>query len=69
MINEYKISDLIKILEDVKESEGDLPVKLNNSSYGVLMNLVSLGTGYEDSDGNLTDSGSEDNTEVFFISY
>ena len=69
MINEYKISDLIKILEDVKESEGDLPVKLNNSGYGVLMNLVSLGTGYEDSDGNLTDSESDDNTEVFFISY
>lgn len=69
MIHEYKISDLIKILEDVRGSEGDLPVKLNNSSYGVLMNLVSLGTGYEDSDGNLTDSESEDNTEVFFISY
>ena len=69
MIHEYKISDLIKILEEVREQEGDLPVKLNNSNYGVLMNLVSLGTGYEDSDGNLTDSESEDNTEVFFISY
>lgn len=69
MIHEYKISDLIKILEEVREQEGDLPVRLNNSSYGVLMNLVSLGTGYEDSDGNLTDSESDDNTEVFFISY
>ena len=68
---EYKISDLIKILEEVKEHEGDLPVMLNNSDYGTLRDLDNQGLGvvYKDPDDNITYEESEDNTKVFYINY
>ena len=68
MVFEFKISDLIKTLEEVKKAEGDIPVKLNRSDYGILMPLISMGVAYQDSDEKITDEP-EGNTKVFYINY
>lgn len=67
----YKISDLIKTLEEVKEHEGDLPVMLNNSDYGILKDLENQGLGvtYKDSDDNIAYEESDENTKVFYINF
>ena len=67
---EYTLSDLIELLENAREQEGDVPVRLCRAD-GALFYLpeMSFGVGYEDSDGNLTDSDSEENIKVFYISY
>ena len=71
MAFEYKISDLIKTLEEVKKVEGDLPVMLNNSDYGILKDLETQGLGvtYKDSDDHITYEESDENTKVFYINY
>lgn len=68
MVFEYKISDLIKTLEEVLKEEGDIPVKLNRSDYGMLMPLTRMGVAYQNEDENLTDEP-EGNTKVFYINY
>lgn len=67
----YKISDLIKILEEVKEHEGDLPVMLNNSDYGILRDLDTQGLGvvYKDPDDNISYEESDENVKVFYINF
>ena len=72
MIEEYTVSSLINILEKVKEKDGDIPVRLLNSQYGLTMYLTNVGTVYEKPNGRVDyeDSGeSGENTKVFCIVY
>ena len=67
---EYTLSELIELLKNVKEQEGDVPVRLCRSD-GTLFYLpeMSFGVGYENSDGNLTDDESDENVKVFYINF
>lgn len=69
MIEEYTVSSLIKILEEVREKDGDIPVRLLDSQYGLLMYLTDVGTVYEKSNGRVDYEESEENTKVFYIVY
>lgn len=63
-----QISELISILEEIKSTDGDLVVKLNNSDFGALSDLWGLGIGYNIDD-ELYPEESEDSEKVVFISY
>ncbi len=72
MVEEYTVSSLINILEKVKEKDGDIPVRLLNSQYGLLMYLADVGTVYEKPNGRVDYKESEDSeesTKVFCIVY
>ena len=64
-----KISDLMSLLKNIKEKDGDLEVKLNNSDYGTLSDLQCLGIGFENEDGDLTDEETERSKLIMYISY
>ena len=56
----------------VKDKDGDIPVRLLNSQYGLTMYLTNVGTVYEKPNGRVDyeeSENSEENTKVFCIVY